>query len=450
MNLTLLWTGLLLLGADGWYAGVGKATITPTTPMWMSGYGSRTRPAEGKLTDLWVKAVVLGDEKGPQAAILAFDLVGFDRDVGDALAGQTMKALKLPREGVLLNCSHTHSGPVVGGNLAPMYSLDSMQQALVDRYGLFLEAQTKTAVASALEDYSPAKLSFADDSVTFAVNRRNNPEKWVQLLRATDSLGGPVDYRVRVLAIQDLKGKLKAVLHSYACHATVLSGYEWCGDYPGYAAIELERRHPGATAVFLAGCGGDQNPLPRRSMKLAQQYGSMLADSVDRCLAKPRKPISPGVTFRAFERTPLRFAAIPSAADLDRAEGSKDKYEAARARLLKKQAAADARIADYYPYPVMTWRLGKELTWVALGGEVVVDYSLKLQKEFGDELWTLGYSHEVMAYIPSERVLAEGRYEGEGAMVYYGLPSKWKAGVEATVLGMVRDQIGLMNEAAKP
>jgi hypothetical protein len=47
-------------------------------------------------------------------------------------------------------------------------------------------------------------------------------------------------------------------------------------------------------------------------------------------------------------------------------------------------------------------------------------------------------------------VLAEGRYEGEGAMVYYGLPSKWKAGVEETILGLVRGQIGLMNEAGKP
>ena len=438
--------GFVFLCADEWRAGVGKANITPTTPMWMSGYASRDRPAEGKLTDLWVKAVVLGDQKSPQAAILAFDLVGLDHDTGEALAGLAMKTLKLPREGVLLNCSHTHSGPVVRGNLAPMYSLDASQQSLVERYGRFLEAQTKVALEAAVKNCALAKLSFADDSTTIAVNRRNNPELTVDVLRAADSLEGPVDHRIRLLAIEDGAGKLKAIIHSYACHATVLDGFEWCGDYPGYANIELERRHPAAMAVFLAGCGGDQNPLPRRTVKLAQQYGATLADGVDRALAKPRKAISSGVTFRAFERAPLHFATIPNEADLNRAEASKNKYEAARARLLKKQLASDGKIADHYPFPVMTWRLGKELTWVALGGEVVVDYSLRIQKEFGDDLWTLGYSHEVMAYIPSERILKEGRYEGETSMLYYGLPSKWRGGAEEAVFGTVARQIGLMKD----
>ena len=100
---------------------------------------------------------------------------------------------------------------------------------------------------------------------------------------------------------------------------------------------------------------------------------------------------------------------------------------------------------NHYQYPVMTWRLGKELTWAALGGEVVVDYSLRLKRELGDDLWVLGYSHDVMAYIPSERVLKEGRYEGKDSMVYYGLPSAWKEGVEEAVIGSVKRQVELMN-----
>jgi len=432
-----------LAGAGDWRAGAGAAVITPQTPMWMSGYASRTRPADGKLTDLWVKAVVLGDDK-PQVVILAFDLVGLDRETSESLASIAADRLKLPREAVLLNCSHTHSGPVVGTNLGPMYSLDATQSSLVERFGEFLRTQTKAALEAAIADYQPAILSCADDAATFAVNRRNNPELTVDVLRAADALEGPVDHRVRLLSIERPGGGLRTLLFSYACHATVLSGYEWCGDYPGYATMELEKRHPGAVAVFLAGCGGDQNPLPRRKVELAQRYGALLADAVDRALVKPRRSISPGVSFRAFERVPLHFSSIPTAADLTRDQSSKNKYVAARARLLQKQLAADGKLDDYYPYPVMTWRFGKELTWVALGGEVVVDYSLRLQKELGDNLWTLGYSHEVMAYIPSERVLKEGRYEGGDSMVYYGLPSPWKTGVEASVIDAVRRQVDLM------
>ena len=36
-----------------------------------------------------------------------------------------------------------------------------------------------------------------------------------------------------------------------------------------------------------------------------------------------------------------------------------------------------------------------------------------------------GYANDVMAYIPSLRVLKEGGYEGGGAMIYYGLPTVW-------------------------
>jgi neutral ceramidase len=146
----------LLLFGNEWRAGVGTANITPPTPMWMSGYAARARPAEGKLTDLWARAVVLGDEKGPQAAIIAFDLVGVDHQTGESLAQSVMDVLKLPREAVLVNCSHTHSGPIVGGNLAPMYSLDSMQSSLVERYVVHLTAQTKAAVEAAVKDLAPA------------------------------------------------------------------------------------------------------------------------------------------------------------------------------------------------------------------------------------------------------------------------------------------------------
>ena len=80
-----------------------------------------------------------------------------------------------------------------------------------------------------------------------------------------------------VLAVKAAEGQAAAPsLFGYACHATVLDGYEWSGDYPGYAQIELEKAHPGAIALFWAGCGADQNPLPRRHRELAEKYGQAL------------------------------------------------------------------------------------------------------------------------------------------------------------------------------
>ena len=80
------------------------------------------------------------------------------------------------------------------------------------------------------------------------------------------------------------------------------------------------------------------------------------------------------------------------------------------------------------------------MTWIALGGEVVVDYALRLKKELGP-VWVAGYANDVMAYIPSLRVLKEGGYEGAGAMVYYGLPTVWSPRVEELIVAAVRNQV---------
>jgi hypothetical protein len=70
----------------------------------------------------------------------------------------------------------------------------------------------------------------------------------------------------------------------------------------------------------------------------------------------------------------------------------------------------------------------------------VVDYSLRLKKELSpDKTWVAGYSNDVMAYIPSLRVLKEGGYEGGGAMLYYGLPTVWSPRVEETIVAAVHE-----------
>jgi neutral ceramidase len=84
-------------------------------------------------------------------------------------------------------------------------------------------------------------------------------------------------------------------------------------------------------------------------------------------------------------------------------------------------------IQSAYPhYSVHAFALGDQLTLVALSGEVVVDYAIRLQKELGGEgraLWVAAYANDVLGYIPSVRVLREGGYEAGEA--FYGSP--WPA-----------------------
>ena len=420
--------------AGGWKAGAAKVRITPQQPLWMSGYSSRSKPAEGTLIDLWAKALVLEDAAGRRCVLVTLDLVGIERDLSREICADLEKRYRLPRPAVLLAVSHTHTGPVVRHNLNVMYQLDARQQKLIADYAAELQRKVIQVVGAALKALAPARLTWGSGTAGFAVNRRTNKEKDVPLLRAADKLKGPVDHQVPVLAVRDAADTLRAVVFGYACHATVLSFYKWSGDYPGFAQLELEKAHPGAVALFWAGCGGDQNPLPRRKVELAEKYGKELAAAVEAVLTKPMKPVA-GALATSYTEVALPFADLPSREQLVKESTSSNRYLATRAKLLLAELKAKGSLRGVYPYPVQAWQLGTGPTLLALGGEVVVDYALRLKKELGlEKTWVAAYANDVMAYIPSLRVLKEGGYEGGGAMVYYGLPAVWSPRVEELIV----------------
>ncbi|MGD9723718.1 MAG: neutral/alkaline non-lysosomal ceramidase N-terminal domain-containing protein [Pirellulales bacterium] len=429
--------------AAGWKAGAAKQKITPGQSMWMAGYGARNHPATGFLNDLFAKALVLEDERGTRVAIVGLDLVGIGPDVANPVRAELASKYNLPASHVALCCSHTHSGPVVGRNLPALHYdlLDEEQRKLVEAYTNKLEKAIVEVVGSAVGALAPCEVSFGHGTATFAANRRNNKEPDVPRLRAAGQLVGPFDHDVPVLKIVDGKGALSALLFGYACHATVLDGYDWSSDYPGFAQSELEARHPGCTAVFFAGCGGDQNPLPRRKVELARQYGGDLATAVDAALGGRLTPVSGRLDVRATH-VDLALAHVPSAEEVAADTQSSDKYVAARARYFQSLLAAGKPIPASYSYPIQVWQLGDGPRLVTLGGEVVVEYALRLKHELGGErTWVAGYSNDVMAYIPSRRVLTEGGYEGGGAMVYYGLPSPWAPTVEEDIVRAVHSLV---------
>ena len=429
---------------DSWKAGVAKANITPTEYMWMAGYGARDHVATGRLTDLWAKCLVLEDSQGKRAVLVTLDLVGIERQHSRSICEKLQTRYKLERSQIAINCSHTHSGPVVARNLRPMhfYGLTKEQQDQVLAYAAKLEDALVALVGQAIENLAPAKIEWGSGTTNFAVNRRNNKEADVPMLRAAGQLVGPNDHDVPVLAVKDESGKLRAVACGYACHATVLSGYDWSADYPGHAQAELESGHPDCVALFWAGCGADQNPLPRRTPELAEAYGKMLASAVNGVLARPMSPVT-GSVQTAYTEIPLALATLPTRDELVAQSNDTSKYVAMRAKMLLEDIDAGQPLSPTYPYPIQRWQLGPDVQWFFLGGEVVVDFAIRIKAEnTGPKTWVAGYSNDVMAYIPSRRVLTEGGYEGGGAMAVYGLPTVWSERVEEQIIDEVKKQAG--------
>jgi neutral ceramidase len=424
-------------GEKGWKAGVSRGIITPQDSIWLGGYAARTHPSEGVLADLWVRVLAIQDARGRKAVFITSDLLGFPKKMSDRIRNMIAVRYGLTRSQIILSYSHTHSGPVLSDALINIYPLDENQAQVIKDYSTGLEKQIVELTGDALGKLVPVKIFSGSGITRFQVNRRNNSEA---RLTPQTQLNGPNDYAVPVLKVTDQSGSLLAVIFGYACHATVLDIYQISGDYPGFAEAELEKAHSGTAAMFFQGAGADQNPLPRRSVALARQYGKELAAAVERVLSENMKQLDP-LLETSYSEIDVPFSEPPSKDSLLVVERTKDGYQKQWAVNQLKRLKDYGSLMKSYPYPVEVWRMGSQ-TIVALGGELVVDYAIELKKLYGQDIIVLGYVNDDMAYIPTEAMLGEGGYEGDTSMIAYGLPSKWAPGIEEKIIDEVKKLAG--------
>ncbi len=423
-----------------WKAAAAKARITPEGSMWMAGYASRNKPSEGVTQGLFAKALVIADAAGGKLAVVTLDLIGVPRSLREGVELAVQKAYGLPSAALLMNASHTHSGPELRVRRAEDDVSSGGQPDDAGRVAQALEYSSKLQgtivdlIGECLGRLEPAKLGYSHSRCGFAMNRRLPTGSGYNNSPYPD---GPVDHAVPVLRIESASGELLAILFVYACHNTTLGLYQFNGDYAGYAQEALEAAHPGMVAMFVTGCGGDQNPYPRGTVELCQQHGKSLATAVEAALLPAPTPLS-GRLSTALESVTLEFAPAADRATLEAQTQSKNRFEAGHARRVLAQLDSASGLPLEYPYLVQVIRFGDALTMVALSGEVVVDYSLRLKREHpGERIWVAGYSNDVFGYVPSRRVLTEGGYEGGGAMLYTSFPGPFAESVEERIVGKV-------------
>lgn len=437
----LLLLAVLSVAAADWKVGAAKVNINPTEPIWLAGYGHRDRPSEGILQDIWIKAAAFQDSTGATSVITTSDLVGLDTETVEMVSKQVREKYGIPRERLLFNYSHNHSCPVTSGVLPLYYPVNAPQRAVIDRYTQRLRGQYVELIGKAIASLAPATIEFEQGLAGLAVNRR-------RARAGGRALPGPVDQDVPVMAIRDEARKPKAILFGYSCHTTALSGYQVNGDYAGYAQAEIEKANPGAIALFVMGCGGDANPLPRimnstapEAVELAAMYGKILAAAVKIVLAGPMKPVAGplktkyGVATVPFQKAPTKAELLERGKTLKGSQVRFNDYLLAR---LEKEG----RLRENYPYPVQTWMFGNDLLFIGLTGESVVDYCLRFKRDYGvDNTWVAGYNNELLSYIPSLRVLKEGGYEGTEGIYEYGLPGPYGHAIEEVIAEKVQELV---------
>jgi neutral ceramidase len=414
-------------GTLPWKAGTATVDITPDRSLWMAGFALRKQASQGVALPLHAKALALKPSSGAVAVLVTADLLGVTRGITDRVASEVQRRHGIARANLLFNASHTHCGPVVDEQLSVAYDLSSDQWNAIRAYTAGLEDKLIGLVGDAVSRMRPARLEYARGQADFAANRR-----------VKFSPDGPVDHSVPVLRIVGPGEALLAILFGYACHNTTLQdGFvQYHGDYAGVAQAALEARHPGVTALFMIGCGADANPKPRGTIELVQAHGTALADAVDRVLPEA-VPIAPGL-HTAYGTVDLPFADGAARERWKRQLDIDEVYLRRHAALMEATIRRDGRLPVTQRDPVQVWRFGSDLTLVGLGGEVVVDYAIRLAREYPKQrLWVSGYCNDVFGYVPSLRVLREGGYEGGDAMIYYGRPAPFTDAVEDLIVDKV-------------
>ncbi|WP_169974690.1 neutral/alkaline non-lysosomal ceramidase N-terminal domain-containing protein [Tautonia rosea] len=429
-------------GRSGWSAGVATSEITPEGPVWLAGYAARKEPSNGVLAPIFAKALALRDAEGETVVIVSLDLVGVKRPLTHRVASLVSEAYGLPQEALTLVSSHTHCAPLPSDTdgRARAYGIDDEAMEPNREWTTRLEATIVAIVGKALESLRPASASFGVGSCEFAMNRREPTETGFKIGSNPD---GPVDHSVPVLDVNGEDGEPIAVVFGYACHCTTLGGdmLQVCGDYAGFAQEGIETDRPGAVALFLTGCGADANPAPRGTVELARQHGKSLADAVGRVLESKLRPLS-GSIGAALVEPKLQFAGPTDRASYE-ARLDDGGPRAAHAKRMIEDLDAGKLIVSEHPYPIHAFALG-DLTMVTLGGEVVVDYAIRLQAELENEdrpLWVVGYADDVFGYVPSLRVLREGGYEGGDAFYYSTFPTPFAEDVEQRLIDGVRKAV---------
>lgn len=424
-----------------WRVGVARIDITPTIPVWLAGYAAIREP-EGVLHPLWAKALAFEAADGGRAVLIASDFQGVPASMSDRVFARVEAEHGLDRSRVIFAFSHNHCSPRLGDDLVDYYPADTAQEGAVARYTADCVEKCVDLVRRALAALAPATIRVGVGRAGFAVNRRDNVEAEVPAMLANgEPLRGVTDHAVPVLTVTRPDGRLDAVLFGYACHPTVLNFKTYCGDYPGFAQLAIEKSHPGATALFVNTCGADQNPLPRRSVQICERYGLMLAAGVEEALRQPLQTVNPRLR-TAFEMVQLEYDRVADRPALEQAAADRNAILSRWAKRMLAKLDAGETFATAYPYPLHAWRLGDQTLMIGMGGETVVDYALRFKRQWGPGTWVLGYADDMAAYIPSRRVWEEGGYEGGSRIYEYGRPAfRWGGRIEDTIADGVQQLV---------
>lgn len=432
-------------------AGFARAVITPPVGTAMMGFGTRDmeRGCDAVHDDIFARVLYLEDG-AEKALVIGLDLCFVGRADADRLKGAIGRHMDVLPRAILINASHSHSGPRVGtwhyaGYVPP-------DRPYLDR----LEDAVVRASCEARDAALPVRISAGATRTRLPMNRRRRVSSGAIENRPNPE--GRVYDRLPACRLDAVTGGPVCLLFSASCHPSMMTGWEISAEYPGAAARRIDERLGTPCALFLQGVGGDAKPRvigeahdvwQAGTWDLMEQAGAMVADETARLLDQGLDAVPLSLKTASVEsewplqRVPDRTEFEAMAAETPAERRLRDVRHMWARRMIDRLDRGEL-LPDCARLTIQTVQIAQEVRLVALEGEAVADWGFFIEKHYGHGVtFPLGYSNGEGLYLPTTAMLDEGGMEVESYWEY-GYPAPLAPGMEQVVRdALVRLQAGL-------
>jgi hypothetical protein len=408
-------------------AGCSKVNITP--PLGIPLIGSKGKPSDDIIDELYAKALVLNDGRTTIAIVSADLLYTPLEEITNPIRKIIEEKIGIPGRNVLICATHTHSGPEVftKSKLGPDTEIPASR---IDQFYLqTLIRKTASSVMIAYKNMQDVKIGAAKGQIPEIVyNRRPKltdgsvkmaftlpPEVTTTKKIETDAEGnvkvtfttadeeaeldfGPIDPEVCVLRVEDMNGGIVSSLVNFGCHPVCIYPYfntTISADYPAYT-MQVVEQIEGGISLFALGLAGNTVPI-QRGVVPRQQIGKALGGEALRRLQFITT--SSNVTLNTFKKE-IRFP-IKTASSSDKSKDADEK--------------------NYITTEIQVLRLG-DIYILGLPGEILVEVGLEIKKRAGvEKLFVISLSNDTIGYVCHSQAYKEGGYEpGSGTNLEKG------------------------------
>ncbi len=423
------------------HAGVSAVALTPPVGIPMGGYGGRQGVSQGVHDQLEARALVLA-AGGKRIGLVVCDLLALDLKTLQTFHHLAAQPSRIPSSHLLVAVTHTHSGPAYG-EFAHRYMFGPMPHppspARFARWEAELPHAMGRAVQQAEAALQPVQMAAAVATVRAAVNRRL-PDAFGEI-RLHPNPDGPIDPDALVVRFETPEGQAVATLIAYACHPVVLceDNLELSADFPYFVRRHVEQSS-GGLALYLNGACGNLNPRQRGDFVVAQEIGEEIATAALAALkGAPRK--QPAMVTGGWMKVQCPARPLPSLAAAERyvevtqramaGHPNVDNYERRRLRAEAERAKQQLHRHQYVDRRLELLRAENrqisaivqvlavgEVVLLGFPGEMFVELGLSAKGRYRRPYCgVVGYTNELIGYVPTESAYREGGYEVDSALV---------------------------------